>query len=589
MDQDQPEIAQDSAVAGRIAGLSPAKRALLTKRLGQRSISGDALVAGCLRRHGITHVYSVSGTPIDGLLPACAHEGIRPIGVHDQRASVLMATAQNYVSGRLTAAVVVSAGPAVTNTVTGILVAYDNCWPVIVFGGRRPLQSHGTGNFQELDAVPILQTITKWSATVPSTASIPTYLEKAFQSATCGRPGPVYLDLPEEVLSGTVGTPILGEVSNALAPAVPCDEPAIQQAVDILLDAERPAMIIGKGIRWSVRLDLLRELVERLGIPFITSPMGRGFLPDDHPLCCNTARTLLQSRADAILIIGARLNWMFRYGAELAADAKLIHVDIHSEELGRNRKPAVAIRADAGQFVAQLVERIEQLTHQRDRAAQDRRESWHDELNEAKRCQALELERLAATESCPMSPMRLMKELRDFVARDAICVADGNVIMAAAQQVLPCYTPASRLDAGTNGCMGVAIPFAIGAKMARPDRQVIAIGGDFGFTLCAMELETCIRHHIPIIVVVANNHGLCGTSKHKAYYPPDYPERVTMFQPDIRYEQIAQTLGAHAEFVEHPGELRAALERAVHSARTACINVSVDPDAVFTNAWGNTR
>jgi thiamine pyrophosphate-dependent acetolactate synthase large subunit-like protein len=544
------------------------------------------LVAECLQRLGITHVYSVSGTPIDQVLPACAAQGIRPIGVHNQQAAVLMATAQNYVNGRLTAAVVLSAGPAVTNAVTGILVAHDNCWPVIVLGGRRPLYSQGMGYFQELNAVPIFRTITKWSATVPSTSAIPDYLQAAFRAAVSERPGPVYLDLPEDVLSSTIKKPSLESISRLVSDPLACDGGQIGRALRILLDAQRPALIIGKGVRWSVQVDSLRRFVERLGIPFITSPMGRGFLPDDHPLCCNSARRVLQSRADAVLIVGARLNWTFRYGAELAPEARTIHVDIHQEDLGRNRSLDVAIHGDAGQCISQLVQQLEDLgIPGGDQNQGERLKPWHQELAAERKRKQLQLENLAAADSIPMSPHRLVREIRDCIPSDAICITDGHVVMAAAQEGLPCSRPASRLDAGTNGCMGVGIPFAIGAKIAEPHRPVVCVCGDYAFSLSAMELETCVRHRIPIIVIVGNNHGLIGASKHKTYYPPDYPELVTMFQPGIRYETIVQTFGGHGEFVEHPGELRLAFERALQSGKPACINAFIDPHAPLTTGW----
>ncbi|MEO6162895.1 MAG: thiamine pyrophosphate-dependent enzyme [Candidatus Binatia bacterium] len=176
----------------------------------------------------------------------------------------------------------------------------------------------------------------------------------------------------------------------------------------------------------------------------------------------------------------------------------------------------------------------------------------------------------------PMSPQRMFKEIKDFLPRDAICILDGNVSMAAGQRVLPAYLPASRFTAGNNGCMGVGVPYAVGAKIAQPDRLVIAVCGDMGFALSAMDMETAVRHRIPVVVVVANNEGGTGAITQNTFFP-NSEERITMFQPDIHYDNIMLAFGGHAEYVDRPEQLRPALERSVASGKAACINVKIDP------------
>lgn len=565
----------NAGLANQIAALPAEKRTRLQEKLEKEAIDGHTSVARSLKALGVTHLYCISGTPVRETIAGCVKVGIRPIGVRHQQAGVMMATAQNYLTGRLTAAVLLSAGPAVTNAATGILVARDNCWPAVVLGGRRPLSMQGMGSFQELDGVSLYQSITKWSAVVESTSSIPGYLGSAFKAAISGRPGPVYLDLPEDVLTGIVPsyTPPSVEISKAPPP----NNDAIACAAEILDRAARPAVIIGKGVRWFEAYKNLACLVDDFGIPFMTSPMGRGYLPDDHPLCYNAARGLLQSKADAVLLVGARLDWTFRFGTEFAPGAQIIQIEIHEEEIGVNVAPAVGIVGDAGQILSQL---LAHLARKRDGNRRERRSSWYAVLNEARKKQLLRLSVLMNSDSIPMSPYRMLKEVGDFLPRDAICILDGNVFMAAAQQVLPSYVPASRFTAGTNGCMGIGIPFGIAAKLSRPERLVMVICGDTAFGFNAMEMETAVRHGIPVIVVVVNNEGNSGALMQKAFYPPHY-ERVTMFQPDIHYEAIVRAFGGHAEFVEHPEELRPALERSVMSGIPACINVKVDPDAPY--------
>ena len=562
-------------IANQIAALSREKRELLEQKLKKEVADGHTLVARTLKRLGVTHVYCVSGTPIRETFSICAKIGIRVIGVRHQQAGVMMATAQNYLTGRLTAISLLSAGPGVTNAATGILVAKDNCWPVVVLGGRRPLSMQGMGSFQELDAVPIFQPITKWSAVVESTSKIPEYLERAFDIAVSGRPGPVYLDLPEDVLTGLAYSCVLPSVIGAKAPAP--DNDAIARAAETLLQANRPALIIGKGVRWSAPYAELTRLVDDFGIPFITSPMGRGYLPDDHPLCFNRARALLQSKADVVLLVGARLDWTFRFGTELDRDVKIIQIDIQGQEIGVNVTSHVGIVGDAKEVLSQL---LAHMRLNRDGYDKGRLFPWYAILKEAREKKTVVLNAMMNCDSIPMSPYRMLREIRDFLPRDAICILDGNVFMAAAQQVLPSYLPASRFTAGTNGCLGVGIPFGIGAKLSQPDRLVMAICGDTAFAFNAMDMETAVRHRIPIIVLVVNNEGNTGALMQKAFYPPGH-ERVTMFQPGIRYEAIMRAFGGHAEFVEHPEQLKPALERAVASGTAACINVQVDPYAPY--------
>ncbi len=538
-------------------------------------VDGHTLVARSLKSLGVTHAYCVAGTPVRETFAYCAKVGIRNIGVRHQQAAVLMATAQNYVAGKLAAIAILSAGPAVTNAVTGVLVARDNGWPVVVLGGRRPLSMQGMGSFQELDAVPIFESITKWSTVVDAVERIPEYLARAFHVAMSGRPGPVYLDMPEDVLTGLARCHELPSTEIA-EPSAP-DHEAIVNAAEALFGAGRPALIIGKGVRWSDAYKELAWLVDDLGIPFIASPMGRGYLPDDHPLCFNEARALLQSQADVIVLAGARLDWTFRFGSEFGRDAKIIQIDIHEPEIGVNVTPYVGIVGDLKAVLCQLVSymKFNKQSYNKERLA-----PWRAALDEAQRRKTAMLDELTRSNSILMSPHRMLGEIRDFLPRDAICLLDGNVFMAAAQRVLPSYLPVSRFTAGTNGCMGVGIPFAIGAKLAEPERLVVAICGDTAVAFNAMEMETAVRHKIPVVIIVVNNEGNTGGLTQSMFYPQEF-ERVTMFQPDIRYEQIMRAFGGHAEFVEHPEQLKPALHRALLSGKPACINVKVDPFAPY--------
>ncbi|MBA2350594.1 MAG: thiamine pyrophosphate-binding protein [Burkholderiales bacterium] len=549
----------------------PDRRILLAQKLKAGQVDGHSLVALGLRRLGVTHVYGISGTPVHETLAECAKSGLRVVGVRHQQAAAMMAAAQNYVSGRLVAAVILSAGPAITNAATGILVAFDNGWPLLVLGGRRPLHMREMGSFQELDGVAIFRSITKFAGLIDATGKIPESLAHACHVASSGAPGPVYLDVTEEALQKSA---IAEQVNwpQLQVWAQPIDAVALAQAADILTNAERPAVIIGDGVRWSEPFAELEQLIARLNAPFITSPMARGFLPDDHPLCFNAARSLLLATADVVLALGAKLDWTFRYGAEIARGAKLIRLGIAREHIDLNVQPTVGAVGDIKRSLQHLLSKLDQRLG-KPHVAND---GWRASLA-AKR--EASFDRWKAPAQCDlhlMTPQHLILQIRDAIPRDAICVIDGNVIMETAQQLLPNYRPVSRFTPGANGCMGTGVPFGIGAKVACPERPVVVISGDLAFGLSVMEMETAVRLNIPIIVIIANNDGNAGAIFQQKFYGDAHPDRVTMFAPDIRYDQIAKVFGGHAEHVERIEQLRPAFERALASGRPACINVKVD-------------
>jgi thiamine pyrophosphate-dependent acetolactate synthase large subunit-like protein len=311
--------------------------------------------------------------------------------------------------------------------------------------------------------------------------------------------------------------------------------------------------------------------------------MGRGLLPDDHPFCGNGARDFLQQHADSILVLGARLNWTFRFGTQLADHVKLMHVDIAKEELAVHRPHSIMIQGEIRHVLQGLLQALSKqgkLT-----AARQERAEWLTQLRgiEAKCIQ--QREHLLQNSAMPMSPHRLMKEIREFLPRDSICALDGRDTMAAAQEMLASYEPASRFTAGSDGCMGVGIPFGIGAKLSAPHRMVMVVTGDMAFGVSAMEMETAVRHHIPIIVVVVNNDGPCAGQDSRTLYPPGH-EPVAQYLSRISYEKIMEAFGGHAESVDRPEQVQPALRRAADSGVASCVNVYVDPHVPFRNYLG---
>ncbi len=540
-------------------------------------IAGSRLVAKALKDQGADAVFTIVAGPVVNVIGACGDIGVRPIGVHHEQAAAMMAIAHGYVSGKV-GVTMTGSGPGVTNTLTGVHVAWDSGFPLLVLGGSAALHQRGRMTFQEADSVAMMQPITKWAIQADSAERIPELIAMGFHKALSGRPGPVYIDLPLDVLREEVEEIEVRPAIRNHAPARPQGDPAlVEQAAELLLNAERPLLIVGKGVRWSgdEAFADLRQLVEDLGVPFLSSPMGRGFIPDDHPLNVAAARSQAIRGADVVLVLAARLNWMFPATA-FAPDAKLVQVDIHAEEIGLQRDIDVGIPGDAGQVLAQLNSALAGRT---EGLAEQRAESpWRHELRETLAKNEQRLAPLLASDQVPISHYRLMGEIRDAAPRDAIITVDGEITMATARQVLQSYGPATRLNSGTNACIGTGVPFAIGAKLARPDVPVISVNGDSAFGFNGMEMETALRHNLPVVFVVDNNQGILGSTIEGTLFEGDYPERVGMYVPDARYDKIIEAFGGHAEHVERPEEIGPALQRALAAGRAACINVAIDPE-----------
>jgi len=539
------------------------------------AMDGSTLLAHALQDQGADCVFTVVGGPVIEAVGACGDLGLRPIGVHHEQAAVFMAQAYAYVGGGLGVALLAS-GPAVTNGVTGAHVAWDNCWPVVILGGSASTRQRGKMPFQEADSVALMQPVTKWAAQVDSAERIPEYLAMAVRRAHAGRPGPVYLDLPADILQAAVDEARAVRPPKVAPPALPAGDPAaIARAVELLLGAERPLLLLGKGVRWSGNFERLTHLVETLGMPFVPSPMGRGFIPDDHPLCMSGARSTALRGADVVLVLGARLNWTFGMGRGFAPGARVIQIDIAPEELGLQQELAVGIAGDAGAVVAQLLDALGD-------AAGDRSESdWLATLRAARSKNEAALAPVMDAEAVPMTHHRLLKEVRDALPRDAIITVDGQITLATGRQVLPSFLPASRLNSGANGCMGVGVPFAVGAKLAAPHRPVISINGDCAFGFNGMEMETSLRYDAPVVFLIDNNDGIMGGVLEGRMFQRPHAERVAMYLPGIRYDRMMEAFGGHAEHITDPAAVRPALAHAFAAGRSACLNVATDPAAIW--------
>lgn len=528
-----------------------------------KMIGADILVK-VLKGKGVDTMFYIMGGPMFAVQLGCIHENIRSVDVRHEQAAAMMAQAYSRVTNRPGVCIAAS-GPGTINFVTGVANAFVDCAPMIVIGGSSPVSNYNMGTFQEIDQVAIMRPITKWSERVYEAKRIPEYLDIAFRIASSGRPGPVYLDFPGDVLYEEVDESEVvwhNDTKSNYKVRTLGDPELIQSAISLLSESEKPIIVSGSGTLWSDAASELQSFVELTGIPFYTTPQGRGVIPEDHNRSFLHARSTAFREADLVFFIGTRLNYVVGYGQtpRFSEHAKVIQIDIDPIEIGHNRTVDVGIVGDAKAVLQQLIEAGKTLSPLRF-------EKWVKHLFEIERVKQEKAEIALNNPEIPIHPLRLCKEIRDFMDRDAILVVDGQEILNFGRQSIPSYEPRSRLNSGPFGTMGVGLPFGIGAKVARPDKQVIVLHGDGSFGMNGMELDTAVRHNIPVITVISLNGGWTAD-----------PDRI---KPGVdlgytRYDKMAESLGCYAEYVEHPDEIRPALERAKQSGRPALINIKTD-------------
>jgi acetolactate synthase-1/2/3 large subunit len=524
-------------------------------------ITGGEVLARALKAVGVDTIFFLVGGPTQSLIEECIRIGIRLVDVRHEQAAAMMAHAYSRVTGKVGVCLTTS-GPAVVNAATGVAVAFDDCAPVIVIACSVSLASRGTGAFEEMDQVGLMRPITKQAWQVTQAERISEFVAMAFRHAKANRPGPIYLDFPGDVLLAEVDedqVKLNTLPSNVRRPAG--DERLVEEAIGILEKAERPVVIAGSGTLWSGAGGDLQEFVECSQIPFFTTPLARGLIPEDHPLCFPYTRSFAWKIADAVLLVGSRNNFIVHYmrPPRFAADLKLIMVNIDAEEIGHNRPVDVGIVGDAKAILRQLTDRAGGRF-----AKSNSQKAWVEKLKEVNLEKAEKTEPLLNSDEKPIHPLRLCKEVREFLPRDAILAVDGNMIMAFARQSIPTYYPGHRLNPGVSGCMGVAVPFGIGAKVAKPETPVLVLTGDGSFGMNGMEMDTAVRHKINVVVVVSTNGTWSGV-------PSRYVTGVNIGR--TRYDKIVEILGGSGYHVEDPQDIRPALENAFASGKPALVNV----------------
>ena len=541
------------------------------------SVFAGALVTRALKAEGVTHVFGLLGHELLAIYDACLDAGITVIGARNETAAAEMADAYARVTGR-PGVFMVCAGPGHANATLGLAMASFANSPVIAISAHSEWGGRDRLALQEMDQVGMVRPITKWARLVTEAERLPEYVGAAFRNALAGRPGPVHLSLPGDIVDQKVDDERVRFVppSESRGQWLPHADPAaIERALDLLASAERPAIMAGTGAYWGGRFEALRELVELTRTPIFTIELARGVVPDDHELCFGYGEVQLNppgrllAEADVVLLLGKTLDWRVSYGGPptFGPNAKLVMVDQEPTELGRNTGVAVGIAADVGVATEQLL-----------RAARGRnwsaRTDWLSGLEQLRRERDAERAAYAADDRAPLHPARVAAEVRAALPRDAVITADGGDFGHWVRGAMPVLAPGRWLHHFPLGGLGCAVPFALGARAVLPDTPIVAIAGDGGFGFSAMEFDTAVRHNLPIVCVVGND-AAWGIELHvqQRIYGADRVVGSTL--APTRYDRLVEALGGVGFQVERPAELRPALEQALASGRPACINVAI--------------
>ncbi len=540
------------------------------------AIHASELLAKALKRQGVDTMFYLMGGPMFTAERSCVAEGIHAVDVRHEQAAAMMAHAYARVLNR-TGVCMAASGPGALNFGTGLATSLVDCTPVVAIAGSSSLRELGMGSFQEFDQVAAIRPLVKWAERVYEARRIPELVNKAFRIAASGKPGPVYLDVPGDILHHEVeeSSIVWPEYERDTQLGRACGDPAmVERAIALLAGAKRPILLWGSGAIWSDAAAALQAFVDSTGIPFYATPQGRGVIPEDHEYSYLTARSIAFREADVVLIVGTRINYVVGHtrSPRFNAQAKFIRIDIDDSEMATTPRLDVGLVGDAKRIVEQF------NAANAGRIRPGLFDAWRRHLTEAhqQRQQAQEIK--ISTDQKPIHPLRLCKEIRDFKDRQGILVVDGHEILNFGRQAIPSFLPGHRLNSGTFGTMGVGLPYAIGAQVARPDRQVICLHGDGSFGLNMMELDTAVRHRIPVITVISLNGGWTSAQR---------GERAGRDLGYTRFDKMAETLGCHAEYVEQAQDIRPALERASAAAKQgvpALVNVKTDAHAMATTA-----
>ena len=536
-------------------------------------MTGGELVARTLKGAGVGHVFTLCGGHILPIYDGCLGEAITLVDVRHEQAAAHCADAYARLTRRVGVAVV-APGPGVTDAVTGVANAYAARSPVLLIAGAAPQALRGLGALQEMDQIALVRSITKGAWTVAETRQIPEVLTSAIRTALSGRPGPVFVEIPVDLLMATVEdrlAPIPRLSIHRPRPAA--DSDALAHVERLLAAAARPVVVAGGGVYWDDSAESLAAFAERAGAPVFMNGAGRGALPSSHPNAFALARGFALGQADLVLVLGTPLDFRLGYGRPplFAEGAKVVMIDVDPAELARNRPLELGLAGDLDVILRQLSTVVPATLA-------ERTAPWLTAVRARETESRGRLDGFCASEQVPVSHYRLAAEIARVVSPETIVVGDGGDIVGCASKVVRLDRPGQWLDPGPLGCLGIGPSFALAAKLLHPERRVLLIAGDGALGLNGMELETAVRFGLPLTCVVGNDGGW-GQIRNPQLSFYGEGRAVATSLPHTRFDLLAEALGGRGVLVREPAQIGGALARALASDQVWCVNVILDPEA----------
>jgi acetolactate synthase-1/2/3 large subunit len=547
------------------------------------TITGAELAAQALVEKGVQYVFTLSGGHITPIYQYLEGSSISLFDTRHEQGAVFMAEAYGRMMRRPGIAMV-TAGPGFTNALSAVANARLANSPLILISGSVGVESIERLDLQDMRQAPVIEAMVKKALVCNKPERIPEFMDLAFRTANSGRRGPVYLELPVDVLNNEVNSEAVKK-PHTVVESSPVDPEKARELLEMIERSEKPVVIAGSGTWYADGGNALIEFVEKTGVPVFTSALGRGTVPDTHPLCFASslairpgAALFANMGADLVVFLGTRMSLYYIFGELFKKDAKIIHVDIQAEEIGRNRSVALPIVSD----VRGLLRACNKLIDQEEtfRTLKGGFRQWIAELRQAERDGKSPTIPDWKSENIPIHPLRLAREIDDFMNQDEdIVIADGGDTQIWMGMTRTIRKAGHYLDAGLYGCLGVGIPYANTAKLMNPGKRVCLITGDGSVGFNFMEFETSIRKNLPIVAVINNDLGW-GMIRHSQELRIGHAIETGTHIGKVRYDRLVEALGGKGLYVERPEEIRPALDEAFACGRPACINVMTDPTMV---------
>jgi acetolactate synthase-1/2/3 large subunit len=536
---------------------------------------GGTLAVAAARAHGVQAMFTLSGAHVFPLYDGAvtAEPPMPLIDVRHEQTAVFAAEATAKLT-RTPGLAVLTAGPGVTNGVSAITTAHFNGSPVLVVGGRAPAFRWGTGALQEMDHPPMFASVTKRAATVPGTDDVAAAVDDALRLANSPHRGPVFLDVAMDHLFARAEVDLPERTPTV--PVAP-DEDALDEAATALAQARRPVLVLGSDVWMDGAEHAARALAEELGLPVVPNGMGRGILGPSHPALVTRARGRALSQADLVVVAGTPLDFRLGYGQfggrDGAPSARVIHLVDAPEQLAGHVELVAGVTGDLSLALGGLRERVAR------KGVAPEVAGWVAELREAHRAAIGADAELLQNASDPIHPARIYGELVPLLADDAVVIGDGGDFVSFAGKYVEPAMPGTWLDPGPFGCLGTGLGYALGARLARPSSQIVLLLGDGAAGFSLMDVDTLVRHKLPVVMVVGNN-GIWGLEKHPMQFLYGYDVAAEL-APQTRYDEVVKALGGGGELVRRPEDIGPALRRAFDAGVPYCVNVVTDPSVAY--------